>query len=64
MLAAYILSLALSVFLLATSVVGIQCYDSAKKPDDKSKRFLVVSIIIGIFSIFASGFGIYLSNSI
>ncbi len=63
MLAAYMLVLLLSVLLVATSAIGIQCYNTSKKKEDDNKRFLITMLIISILGIFASAFGIYFSKS-
>jgi hypothetical protein len=62
MLAPYMLILALSILLLATSAIGIQCYNTANKKEDTNKQFLITMLAVAIFGLFASSFGIYLNK--
>ena len=63
MLAGYMLVLLLSVLLVATSAIGIQCYNTSNKKEDTNKRFLITMLIISILGIFAAAFGIYFSKT-
>ncbi len=61
MLAPYMMILALSILLIATSAIGIQCYNTANK-EDTNKQFLIAMLAVAIFGLFASSFGIYLNK--
>jgi Na+/proline symporter len=62
MLAPYMLVLVMSILMVATTAIGIQCYNDNQKPEDTNKRFLISMLVVSIISLFASAFGIYLSK--
>lgn len=57
------LVLTLSILLIATTAIGIQCYNTTNKPEDTNKRFLITMLIVSVISLFASAFGIYFNTT-
>ena len=61
-----LLNLLMSIFLIAVSAIGIECYNGNKSWENNtmrknSKNFMISMIVLGIFGIIGSAFLLYTS---